>query len=140
MSTLKFEDVDMGYGLNPIKENITQDSINAYAEASGDFNPIHVDPEWAEKNGPFGGTVAHGLTSIGFVSRLISDNFGEAWYYSGHIDVAFKKPVKPGDTVLSKAKVVGKKEEGDKNILELRVFCENQNRGTIISGTVAIVL
>ena len=50
---------------------VTQEEINAFAEATGDHQWIHVDPERA-KNGPFGGTIAHGywtLSAAPFISR-----------------------------------------------------------------------
>ena len=48
---------------------VTQEEINAFAEATGDHQWIHVDPERA-KNGPFGGTIAHGFLSLSLLSRM----------------------------------------------------------------------
>ncbi len=135
---LTFDDMEVGIGLRPVKENITQESINTYAEAAGDFNPFHVDSEWAKKNSPFGGTIAHGMTSLAFVSRLMSENFGKAWLFGGTMDVSFKQPVRPGDTILTKGKVIKKMMGGTKKIVELSVFCENQKREAVITGTVKI--
>lgn len=42
---------------------VTQGAINKFAEATGDFNPLHVDPEFAAKT-PFGGTIAHGYYAL----------------------------------------------------------------------------
>jgi len=49
-----------GMSLPEIKRNITQENINLYAEASGDFNPIHVDENYARQT-PLGVTIAHGM-------------------------------------------------------------------------------
>jgi 3-hydroxybutyryl-CoA dehydratase len=136
--TLTFEDVEVGLGLKPVKESITQETINTYADAAGDFNPVHVDPEWAAKNTPFKGTIAHGMTSLAFISRLVNANFGKAWLLGGSMDVSFKQPVRPGDTILAKAKVTKKKIEDGKKILELSVFCENQDRDAVITGKATI--
>lgn len=133
-----FEALEIGQGLNPVREAITQESINTYAEAAGDFNPLHVDPEWAKKNSPFGGTIAHGMTSLAFISRLMSDNFGKAWIFGGKMDVSFKQPVKPGETITAKAKVLKKSLEGEQKIVELSVFCENQKRDAVITGTATV--
>ena len=135
---LAFEDVEIGQGLKPVKEHITQESIKTYAEASGDFNPLHVDPSWAQKNSPFGGTIAHGLTSLAFISRLMGDHFGRAWFLGGTMEVSFKQPVKPGDVIAAKAKVIGKKIVNDKKVLEISIFVENQKRDTVINGTAKI--
>lgn len=135
---LTFEDMEVGLGLKPVREHITQESINTYGEASGDLNPLHVDPEWAKENSPFGGTIAHGMTSLAFISQLMSDNFGKAWIFGGSMDVSFKQPVRPGDKISAKSKVIGKRIEGGKKILELSVFCENQNRDAVITGRAKI--
>jgi 3-hydroxybutyryl-CoA dehydratase len=136
---LQFDDLYLGYGLKPLTGKITQDSINTYAKAADDFNPMHVDPEFA-KDTPFGGTIAHGMTSLAFVSRLLEDNFGNAWTNGGQMDVSFKSPLKPGDTVSAKGKVIGRKMDGEKKVVEVSVFCENQERDAVITGTATIVL
>ena len=136
---LKFDDLYLGYGLKPLTEKISQDSINTYAKAADDFNPMHVDPEFA-KDTPFGGTIAHGMTSLAFVSRLMEDNFGNAWTNGGQMDVSFKSPLKPGDTVSAKGKVIGRKMDGEKKVVEVSIFCENQERDAVITGTATIVL
>jgi 3-hydroxybutyryl-CoA dehydratase len=137
-TTLTFEDVEVGQGFKPAKELITQESINTYGDAAGDLNPVHVDPEWAAKNSPFKGTIAHGMTSLAFISRLVNANFGKAWLFGGSMDVSFKQPVKPGDTISAKAKVIGKRIEEGNKVLELSVFCENQNRDAVITGKATI--
>jgi len=78
--------------------HVTQGMINAYAEASGDFNPIHVDPEFAA-TGPFGRTIAHGLMTLAFVSQMLNEWTQGAFDETGEIDVAFVGPVYTGDTV-----------------------------------------
>jgi acyl dehydratase len=51
---------------------ITQDDVNLFAEATGDHQWIHVDPERA-KDGPFGGTIAHGYLTLSLAPVLISE-------------------------------------------------------------------
>jgi len=51
---------------------IDQQRINLFAEASGDFQFIHVDPEKAAKT-PFGGTIAHGFLTLSLIPKLIED-------------------------------------------------------------------
>lgn len=85
---------------------IDQSRIDAYAKATGDFNPIHVDPDFA-KHGPFGRTIAHGLMTLAFVAEMLNCWSGGAFDESGEIDVAFVGPVFTGDVV----KVSGMVEE-----------------------------
>lgn len=87
-----------GTALPTLARHVTQATIDAYAQASGDFNPIHVDPDFAAK-GPFGRTIAHGLMTLAFVADLLNGWSGGAFDAAGELDVAFIGPVFAGDTV-----------------------------------------
>lgn len=90
--------VAVGEGLPVLRRQVLQSTIDDYAKASGDFNPIHVDPEFA-RNGPFGRTIAHGLMTLSFVAQMLNDWTNGAFDECGEIDVAFIGPVFAGDTV-----------------------------------------
>ena len=87
-----------GEQLPVLVRHVDQAVIDAYAKASGDFNPIHVDPEYA-KAGPFGRTIAHGLMTLAFVAEMLNDWSGGTFDEAGEIDIAFIGPVFAGDTV-----------------------------------------
>lgn len=91
-------DVRPGDVLPLLTRTVTQDMINAYAEASGDFNPIHVDPEYS-KSGPFGRTIAHGLMTLAFVAQMLNEWSDGHFDASGEVDIAFVGPVFAGDMV-----------------------------------------
>src|SRR5438874_10096817 len=57
---------------------ITQDQVNLFAEATGDHQWIHVDPERA-KSGPFGGTIAHGYLTMSLAPAFLQ----EVWQVGG---------------------------------------------------------
>ncbi|MFH1794073.1 MAG: MaoC family dehydratase [Pseudomonadota bacterium] len=90
--------VVVGDTLPVLTRSITQEMINAYAEATGDFNPIHVDPEYS-KTGPFGRTIAHGLMTLAFVAQMLNEWSDGRFDESGEVDIAFVGPVFVGDTV-----------------------------------------
>jgi acyl dehydratase len=78
---------------------VDQSRIDAYAKASGDFNPLHVDPAFAAGTA-FGGTIAHGLLTLAFVNSLLDRSSERRWSRGGgELDVAFIGPVRPGDTL-----------------------------------------
>lgn len=81
-----------------LTRSITQEMINAYAEATGDFNPIHVDPEYS-RTGPFGRTIAHGLMTLAFVAQMLNEWSDGQFDACGEIEIAFVGPVFVGDTV-----------------------------------------
>ena len=95
---------EIGTELAPIIREITQIQIAAYAGAAGDFNPIHLDEEFA-KTTQFGGTIAHGMMIAGLVSELIATSHKRTWPESCKLKLRFKAPVRPGDIVTAHAKV-----------------------------------
>ena len=78
--------------------SITESSIDAYAELTGDDNPIHLDDDYAGETF-FGGRVAHGMFTAGAVSAALADLPGDVVYLSQ--DLNFENPVRPGQTVTA---------------------------------------
>ena len=97
-------EIQEGKVLNPVVKHITQEKINLYAEASGDFNPIHVDESFAAKT-PVGGTIAHGMLSLAYVSEMMASTFGQSWLSGGKLQARFREPARPGDTLTISSKI-----------------------------------
>jgi 3-hydroxybutyryl-CoA dehydratase len=95
---LKLAELRQGDSLPPVVKHITQRDINLYAEASGDFNPIHIDESFAAQT-PFGGTIAHGMLILAYVSEMMTAAFGKRWLEGGKLSVRFKAAARPQDTV-----------------------------------------
>ena len=58
-------------------EEFTQERVNQYAVASGDHNPIHIDPEYALTT-PFKATIVHGMLVFGVLAEMLVGQFGES--------------------------------------------------------------
>jgi len=72
--------------------------IEAFANVSGDHNPVHLDAEFAATT-PFKGVIAHGMLSASFISAILGTTLpGEGTIYMGQ-NLKFLAPVRPGDTV-----------------------------------------
>jgi len=72
--------------------------IEAFAAASGDRNPVHLDERYAASTA-FGGRVAHGMLTAAFISSLLGNDLpGPGTIYLGQ-RLRFLSPVRPGDTV-----------------------------------------
>ena len=87
---------------------VTQERVNLFADATDDHQWIHVDPERAA-NGPFGGTIAHGLLTLSllphFTHQLYTvDNVAMAINY-GYNKVRFITPVRVGSKVRARAEI-----------------------------------
>ena len=137
--TLSFDTLKQGDELNPVRKQITQEKINQYAEASGDFNPLHIDPDFA-KGTFFGGTIAHGLLSLAYISEMMTKAFAKGWLAGGKLTVSFLAPVRPGDTITARGLVKQKKEEGGQRQVVCEVYCENQKGERVVSGEASAIL
>jgi acyl dehydratase len=100
----------IGDSVTPFSRVVTQAQINAYADASGDRNPIHVDPDFARSVG-LPGTIAHGLLEMGILAdALASWAGGSANLLS--LSCRFSKPLLPGDTIICAGTVVSVDDTG----------------------------
>ncbi len=87
----------------PVAHTVTQKTIDAYAELSGDHNPLHVDPEYAARS-EFGTTIAHGPVGLQAFFALLGKWLGtEAPPPGTHVEVVYRGPVRPGETVICEA-------------------------------------
>ena len=116
---------------------VTQDRIEAYARASGDFNPIHIDAEFA-RNTQFGGRIAHGMLVLAFVSEMLAANFPATWHRGGRMKVRFRSPVFPGETVTVFGEVTGVSGSGPDAVLELKIGCRKPDGSEAISGEASV--
>ena len=80
-------------------------AIDEYAERSGDYNPLHVDPEYAAA-GPFGTIVAHGPIALQTFFEAAAEWFGGDLPVGVVVDVAYRGPVRSGDAVTCRAEQV----------------------------------
>ncbi|WP_277555911.1 MaoC family dehydratase [Halobaculum limi] len=82
---------------------VTTDRIDAYADLTGDDNPIHLDDDYAAHT-MFGGRIAHGMFGVGVISAALASLPGDIIYLNQ--DCGFEAPVRPGETVTAEATVV----------------------------------
>lgn len=125
----------MSGDVRPVARTITQMRINAYADASGDHNPIHVDPSFAATT-PFGGTIAHGMLILALIGEMMHGAHGAAWVSGGRMKVRFKAPTRPGDTVTASATLA--KQSAD--AVEYAVQCANQSGEVLIEGRASVAV
>ncbi|MCD6358667.1 MAG: MaoC family dehydratase [Dehalococcoidia bacterium] len=126
-----------GTAIPPVVKSINQKMIALYAEASGDFNPIHIDETFA-KSTPLGGTIAHGMLILSYISEMMAAAFGRAWLTTGGLSVRFKAPARPGDTITTTGKI--KSIERQDGVTHIRCSVEscNQAKEVVISGITTV--
>ncbi len=120
------------------ERTVTAEDVDAFAQVTGDTNPLHRDPEYAAKT-RFGETIAHGMLSAGYISAVIGTKLAPdccAVYLSQSL--RFLRPVKIGDTV--RAVVDVKAIEPEKRMVTLETICYNQNGEPVVKGEAVILL
>ena len=103
---LNFDAVKVGDALPELRKTVTVEQIRAYAQASGDRNPIHLDDEFARRAG-LPGVIAHGMLTMAFVTQLVTDWLGDRGSVR-RLQGRFAGMVLPGDEVRCTGTVSGK--------------------------------
>ncbi len=124
-----------GDNLPEFKKEVLQEAINRYAEASGDYNPIHIDNEFAVKT-PLGGTIAHGMLILAYITGMVGNVFGPRWSSNGSLSVRFKNPARPGDRLTFAGKVRTITDSVDMRLYTCDIRCSNQHDDTVVTGEI----
>jgi acyl dehydratase len=129
---MDFDKINAGDQIPDKKFPVGKYQPMVYAGASGDFNPIHIDPEFGKMVG-LGGNILHGLCTMAFAAITLTDFAGDPGALK-KLKVRFAKPVKPLETVVIGGKVTGK--EGDVITVELR-SSTNNGAVDVLTNTIA---
>jgi 3-hydroxybutyryl-CoA dehydratase len=119
-----------------MSKTITDEDVRAFAELTGDRNPVHLDEEYAAGT-RFGRRIAHGMLGASLVSAVLANELpGRGTVYLSQT-LRFTAPVFLGDTVT--ARVVVKAVREDKPVVTLETVCTNQRGERVVEGE-AVVL
>ena len=121
--------------LAAVRRTITPERLKAYAKASGDDNPLHLDAEFASRT-QFGGIIAHGMLTLAFVAEMMTAALGRSWLESGSMRVRFKGAAYLDDEVETWA-AVAKSRSDDVTSFAVGV----RNRATeqeLVAGNAAV--
>jgi 3-hydroxybutyryl-CoA dehydratase len=117
-----------------IETTMTQERILSWARISGDYNRLHVDPEFAGQT-RFKGTIAHGPMSLAFLNQLMMQVFDEGWVMGGRLlDVRFVAPIRPGDRILISGTVKRVFMEQDHGVAECELRIDKGDGETAVTG------
>ncbi|HLO14698.1 MAG TPA: MaoC family dehydratase [Anaerolineales bacterium] len=116
---------------------ITDEMIHAFANLTGDTNPVHLDDAYAAGT-RFGRRIAHGMIAAGLISATLANDLpGPGTVYLSQT-LQFKAPVYPGDTIITTVEV--KSTRPDKPIVTLLTFCKNQNDVVVLEGEAVVLV
>ncbi len=116
-------------------KTVSETDVYNFAGVTGDFNPAHIDEEYA-KGTFFKKRIAHGMLSAGFISKVLGTQLpGPGAVYMKQ-DLKFLAPVYIGDTITARCEVAEVITE--KNRIILKTTCVNQS-GTVVIDGVAVM-
>jgi 3-hydroxybutyryl-CoA dehydratase len=118
VNSTSFEEIQIGQVIEGRPMAITQETIREFAEASLDFNPLHLDSDYMAKQ-EFGKTkfnkvIAHGMTNFALITRMMTDWLWPRQGVHRRLETRWLKPVYSGDTVVPTA-IVSKKIQTEKS-------------------------
>jgi len=116
---------------------VTETDVVQFAGLSGDYNPIHVDKEYASAT-RFGQRIAHGLLTTSLISRLLGMHLpGLGSVYLGQT-LKFMQPVFIGDTITASVEIIEVNLE--KNIVRLKTECKKADNTVVLDGIATMLV
>jgi acyl dehydratase len=137
-----FGEIELGEEYESPGRTVTEADIVMFAGLSGDYNVLHTDAEFMKKS-IFGERIAHGLLCLAIQSGLFSRATAPyATLALGGLRWKFKVPVKIGDTIRLRAKVIEKKdlEQPDRGLIVLERTVLNQRDEVVQQGQTDLIV
>lgn len=120
-----------------VSKTIAEEDVRAFAELTGDRNPVHLDEEYAAST-RFGRRIAHGMLGASLISAVLASELpGRGTVYLSQT-LRFTAPVFLGDTVT--ARVVVRAVREDKPVVTLETFCTNQRGERVVEGEAVVLV
>ena len=116
-------------------KTVSESDIYLYAGITGDFNPAHINEDYA-KNTFFKTRIAHGMLSAGFISTAIGTKLPGTGSIYVKQDLRFLAPVRIGDTITARVEVIEIMD--GKNRVRLKTVCVNQEGTQILDGEAVV--
>ncbi len=126
--------------LSPAR-TVTEAHIAAFAGLSGDFNPLHMDEEYA-KAGPHGGRIAHGMLTLSVAAGLLNRYVDGTCIALLDVNARLIKVVRPGDTLRIRVTISEKRlsSKGTSGVISFAVDALNQREEVVLSGVWKMLL
>ncbi len=135
VNDVPFAEINIG-DTAELSKTISESDVYGFAGICGDFNPLHIDQEFAQTT-PFKQRVAHGMLSASLISAVLGTALpGKNTVYLGQT-LQFTAPVFIGDTVTARVEVLEKR--ADKGIIKLKTEAFNQSGTLVVRGEATVL-
>ena len=121
-----------------VKPPITQEQLRRYAEASGDYNPIHLDEEAAHRVG-LDSVIAHGMLSMAFLGQFVTQQIADTpGALLAHLKVRFINMVRLGDTLTCLGAVKSNTTNEGQQSITIECWAQNQKGEKVTIGEAVV--
>ncbi len=122
-----------------LEKLITENMVSNYANVSGDFNPIHLDDEYA-KNTEFKNKIVHGMLLISNINEIMYLNFDDNWNKKGSLKINFRRPLFVNSKLITNLKIKKIDKNNDGTLYTCEVMCNDVDGNILISGIASVLV
>ena len=138
MDQLYFEDIAVGSEVTPLTKQPTTRQLVMWAGASGDYNPIHYDRDFAQGRG-LAGVIVQGQLVGTFLGQLVTDWIGERGILR-KLSCSYKGMNYPGEAIICRGKVSKKYVEDGEHYVECSLWAENARGEKTVTGMAVVII
>lgn len=135
LTNYTYDELSIGQSAS-LTRQVTSDDIKAFAMVSHDYNPAHLDSDYAD-NTQFKGVIAHGMWAAGLISALLGTKFPGVGTIYLNQSLSFRRPVQVDDTLTATLTVSDKND--DKHWVTLDCQVTNQDGKAVVTGQAQVI-
>ncbi len=129
-----YEELEVGM-FHEAEHTVEEGDVQAFAAVSGDYNPLHLDEEFA-RSSVFGQRIAHGALTASFISAILGNDLPGPGSIFTHLTMRFRRPVFIGAKVKVRVEVVEKQDRGNRVTMKVGCFVDGK---PVIAGEAGVV-
>lgn len=131
-------ELDVGDELPPLTKTLERLDLVRYAAGSGDFNPLHYDPDFPQAR-EIGDNIVHGRLKYAALGQLVSDWLGHRGFVR-RISASYRGMDRRGTTFTCHGRVTGVREEDGRRVVELELWTSGADGRRTTEGAAEVAL
>jgi acyl dehydratase len=133
-----FSTLAVGDQLEPLSKALDRAQLVKYAAGSGDFNPLHYDPEFPQAR-EIGDNIVHGRLKYAALGQLVSDRLGHTGFIR-RLSASYRGMDRRGETFTCRGRVTAVREQDGRQLVELELWTESAAGRRTTEGAAEVVL
>jgi acyl dehydratase len=135
---MRYEDIGVGDELPPLTKTPDRQQLVKYAAGSGDFNPLHYDPDFPQAR-EIGDNIVHGRMKYAAMGQLLSDWLGHRGWVTA-LSAQYRGMDRRGEAFTCHGRVTGKREDGGRRLVDVELWTASADGRRTTTGTATVVI